>query len=266
MAGRVKQFMEEGRVVAVVGSHAVVCAARIDSNDVARGVVSAGHPLRCPSSKLPWRSAEITAEVPRHPQCLERDGLRVRLAPKNRTTGRGSGRYGCQVMGSWRRRARTTDRGSSRARACAREEEGAFGAAPRGGPHRHDHRDGGGYPAVSRVRAWARERVVGVGAASVRARARDRRCRRAQRPPGTRNRSVQAKTRARGTGRRLPPYDGAGGGYGGSGDRGYSYCSASSTFSLEARRAGRIAASIPARIAMPTKTTSVPYGTAKTMP
>ena len=40
--------------------------------------------------------------------------------------------------------------------------------------------------------------------------------------------------------------------------RGYSYCSASSTFSLEARRAGRIAASIPARIAMPTKTTSVP--------
>ena len=74
------------------------------------------------------------------------------------------------------------------------------------------------------------------------------------------------KTRARGTGRRLPPYGGAGGGYGGSGDRGYSYCSASSTFSLEARRAGRIAASIPARIAMPTKTTSVPYGTAKTMP
>ena len=37
-------------------------------------------------------------------------------------------------------------------------------------------------------------------------------------------------------------------------------------FSLEARRAGRIAASIPARIATPTKTTSVPYGTANTIP
>ena len=32
-------------------------------------------------------------------------------------------------------------------------------------------------------------------------------------------------------------------------------------FSREARLAGRIAASMPARIAMPTKTTSVPYGT-----
>jgi hypothetical protein len=41
-------------------------------------------------------------------------------------------------------------------------------------------------------------------------------------------------------------------------DSAYSYCSASSTFSLDARLAGRIAASIPARIATPTNTTSVP--------
>ena len=38
----------------------------------------------------------------------------------------------------------------------------------------------------------------------------------------------------------------------------YSYCSASSTFSRAARRAGKIAARIPARIAAITNTTSVP--------
>ena len=40
--------------------------------------------------------------------------------------------------------------------------------------------------------------------------------------------------------------------------RGHSYWSASRMFSFEARFAGRIAASMPARIATPTKTTSVP--------
>ena len=48
--------------------------------------------------------------------------------------------------------------------------------------------------------------------------------------------------------------------------RAHSYWSAWRMFSLEARLAGRIAASIPARIAMPTKTTSVTYGTANTTP
>ena len=45
-----------------------------------------------------------------------------------------------------------------------------------------------------------------------------------------------------------------------------SYCSASSTLSLDARRAGRIAASIPATTAAMTKTASEPYGIAKMTP
>ncbi len=44
---------------------------------------------------------------------------------------------------------------------------------------------------------------------------------------------------------------------------GYSYCSASSTFSFPARRAGKIAATMPATIAATMKTTSVPHGTVK---
>ena len=40
----------------------------------------------------------------------------------------------------------------------------------------------------------------------------------------------------------------------------YSYCSASSTFSRPARRAGKIAATSPAMIAATTKTTSVVHG------
>src|SRR6266542_4367409 len=47
---------------------------------------------------------------------------------------------------------------------------------------------------------------------------------------------------------------------------GHSYWSASSTFSFEARRAGRIAASMPATIATTTKIASDRYGSANTTP
>src|SRR4029453_11881909 len=46
----------------------------------------------------------------------------------------------------------------------------------------------------------------------------------------------------------------------------YSYWSASSTFSLDARLAGRIAESIPARIATTTKIASEPNGSENTTP